>query len=44
LDPLDDQSLLRHKSIETTHRHYEQDDTERTRTALDGVLGSGAGE
>jgi len=39
--PQDAQSLLRHKSIETTHRHYEQDDTERTRTALDGVLGSG---
>jgi integrase len=42
--PQDAQSLLRHKSIETTHRHYEQDDTERTRTALDGVLGDSAGE
>lgn len=39
--PQDAQSLLRHESIETTHRHYEQDDTERTRTALDGVLGDG---
>ena len=43
--PQDAQSLLRHESIETTHRHYEQDDTERTRTALDGVLGGdSAGE
>lgn len=29
------QSLLRHRSIETTHRHYAQDDTERTRAAVE---------
>jgi len=32
------QSVLRHKSIETTHRSYNEDDTAHTRTAAEAIL------
>jgi len=38
------QSLLRHRSIETTHRHYAQDDTERTRAAVEEALSRGSAD
>jgi len=39
------QSVLRHKSIETTHASYNEDDTAHTRTAAEEILhGDTAGE